>query len=312
MSLIATLCTDYRLPRANVKRVLESIYGVHLSVGEISELLHAVAERGKETVAKILQEIRTAPFVHGDETGFREDGINGYVWCFSTPNARYFYRDKSRGAQVAKGILMGEWGDADGGIRKEECVPFTGVIICDFYSAYSWYTGPIQRCWAHLCRDLKDLKIKNIDDVSVQAWVGAVFKVYKLATKVAERGYPEAKRQEWRHRLTGELLAIAKPYLQDKESPQHELAARIDRFQAELFIFVQYPGVPSENNPAERALRPTVIARKISGGTRSEKGSKTMSALRTLFGTWLLRGHDTLQACIELLVGPHITSVATT
>ena len=141
-------------------------------------------------------------------------------------------------------------------------------------------------------------------------WVGSVFRVYERAKQVAACDYPEQKRREWRRRLEAGLRGIARPYLQEKSTPQHGLANRIERFQSELFVFVQYPAVPSGNNPAERALRPTVIARKISGGTRSAKGSTTMAALRTLFGTWALRGRDTLQACLELLTVPHAALAA--
>lgn len=310
MSMVAALCTDYRLPRENVQRLLASVYRVHLSVGEISEILHTVASLGQGEVAAILEEVRSAPFVHADETGFREDGINGYVWSFSTPTSRYFHRDPSRGAHVPKGILLGEWRQEDGGIRQEKCEPFTGVLICDFFSSYSWYEGPIQRCWDHLCRELKDLREKHGDDAPVVAWVKSVFKVYERAKQVAEGSYSQQQRRDWRRRLVAEIRAIARPYLLDESAPQHVLAARIERFQAELFVFVQYAGVPSGNNPAERALRPTVIARKISGGTRSAKGSATMSTLRTLFGTLTLRGVDTLQGCIALLMGTPLAAPA--
>ena len=315
MSLIAALCTDYRVPKESVQRFLQSLYGVHLSVGEIINVLHAVADRGKGEVAAILGKIRRAPFVHADETGLREDGVNGYVWSFSTPTERYFYRDKSRAAQVAKGVLLGEWPDPDkeGAVRKEECEPFTGVLVCDFYSAYTWYEGPRQRCWDHLSRELKDLREKHAEDPAVVDWVGRVFTVYDRAKQVAARDLPEAVRRQWRRKLEADLLAIAKPYLQDESLPQNALAGRIDRFQSELFVFVQYPGVPPGNNAAERALRPTVIARKISGGTRSSKGSETLAALRTLFGTWALNGKDTVLACIELLTGTRqIASLAPT
>ena len=303
MSLVSALCTDYRVPREGVQRLLKSVYQVHLSVGEITGILHSVANRGRTIVERILEEIRRGLFVHADETGWREDGINGYLWSFSNPSARYFYRDQSRGGKIARGILLGQWEQEDGTIRQEECDPFTGVLICDFYSGYTWYDGPIQRCWDHFCRELKDLKEKNAEDPSVAPWVDSVFRIYERAKAAAACGYPEQKRRDCRRFFEGALRTIAKPYLKNEAAPQHTLAERIERFQSELFVFVQFPGVPSGNNPAERALRPTVIARKISGGTRSAKGSRTMSTLRTLFGTWALNGLDTLQACISLLTG---------
>jgi hypothetical protein len=64
----------------------------------------------------------------------------------------------------------------------------------------------------------------------------------------------------------------------------------MNNFMDELFTFVEYPGCPSENNAAERAIRPAVIARKVSGGTRSERGSRTKSILMSVFGTEVVPG----------------------
>ena len=63
---------------------------------------------------------------------------------------------------------------------------------------------------------------------------------------------------------------------------------------------------PSDNNPGERSLRPLVISRKISGGTRSEQGTETKMALVSLFGTWRAQGLNPLLACRELLVSPQV------
>lgn len=303
MSLIATLCTEHRLPRASTQRLLRSVYRVHLSVGEISEILHTVAGLGQEQVEAIRREVREAPYVHADETGWREDGVNGYLWGFCTPRVRLFHRAGSRSGAVARGILLGKWEQEDGGIYEEECEPFRGWLVCDCYSGYSWYEQ-LQRCWDHLCRKLKELKAKYADNPLVVEWVGRVVELYEQAKKVSRAGLAEAERVRWRRRFDAALLALTKPYVDVEGAPQREVAVHISRFQSEWFAFVQHPGVPSGNNAAERALRPTVIARKVSGGTRSPKGSKTMCALRTLFGTWALNGRDTLQACFELLTTP--------
>ena len=71
----------------------------------------------------------------------------------------------------------------------------------------------------------------------------------------------------------------------------------------ELFVFVEYPEVPADNNLAERSLRPAVTARKVSGGTRSDKGSETKMGLLSLMGTWTVQNRALLSACRELLLG---------
>lgn len=287
MSLIATLAIAKRMPQRSIQKLLESLYGVHISLGEISEILHKVAEFAKKKVQWILRRIRGSRHVHGDETGWREDGINGYLWSFSTPELRYFHFERSRAGAVAKKILG---------------LCFGGVLICDFYGGYNWYNGPIQRCWVHFLRDLNKLLDAHPDNEHVGDWVESIRAVYRFAKKISRRGFAENMRVKYRGQLEAKLLAIAQPYVKNKLAPQRVLAERIEKHLGELFTFVQYPECPSGNNPAERAIRPAVIARKVSGGTRSEKGSDTRTTLMSIFGTWTVQGKDLLKACNEMIV----------
>ena len=84
------------------------------------------------------------------------------------------------------------------------------------------------------------------------------------------------------------------------------LAGRLRRYEGELFTFVTEPGVPPDNNAAERSLRHLVTQRKISGGTRSPEGTATLMVASTLFGTWQAQGRDPLQACRDLLTRPQL------
>ena len=287
MSLIATLVIAKRMPQKMVQRLLRGLFGVHISAGEITEVLHKVAEFAKATVQRILRRIRGSPHLHGDETGWREDGINGYLWSLSTDELRYFHFDRSRAGAVAKRLVG---------------LCFGGVLVCDFYGGYNFHDGPIQRCWVHLLRDLKKLVEAHPGNASVREWVEAIKSLYKIAKKIARRGFVEDVRTRLRGELESRLISIAEPYLRQETAPQRVLAERIEKHLGELFTFVQYPGCPSGNNAAERAIRPAVIARKISGGTRSANGSKTRTTLMSLFGTWALQGKDPLAACIQMIV----------
>jgi hypothetical protein len=91
---------------------------------------------------------------------------------------------------------------------------------------------------------------------------------------------------------------------QPADAPQATLCARIERYRTDLFTFVADPAVPPTNNAAERALRPLVIARKISGGTRSKHGSRTRMVLQSLVATWELRGLDPMTEFVRLLAAP--------
>lgn len=287
MSLVTTLSVASRIPQRIIQEMMHGLYGVHISVGEISEIPVRVAACGEGEADRLLEEIRGSPVVNGDETGWREDGVNGYLWSFSTPSARYFRRDQSRGSKVAEDILTQK---------------FEGVLVSDFYSGYNWYAGPKQRCWVHYKRDLKELREKYASDPGVTRWVDSILSVYKAAKKASKREYSEKERHQIAGLFEDKLLSLAEPYLKKKEASQNTLAKRIEQFNGEMFTFVRHPGVPSGNNAAERAIRPAVTARKISGGTRSKKGSETKSVLMTLFGTWVLRKLAPLDACAKMLI----------
>lgn len=118
-------------------------------------------------------------------------------------------------------------------------------------------------------------------------WRHQVLEIPKVAVEVTDHLFLE--------RYCG---VCCKRYTPD---PSVVLAERMSGFIGELFTFVADPRVPSENNAAERAVRPAVVARKISGGSRSARGSKTCSILRTLFETWALQGRNTIDACREMI-----------
>lgn len=286
MSLAAHLKTVCRVPVGMIRRLLYTLWGLKISSGEIVEILHDVAEIGESEYERLLSRVRGSPVVHGDETGWREDGVNGYIWSFSTPRVRYYTYRQSRGSIVAREVLSDE---------------FAGTLVTDFYAAYNFYEGPKQRCWVHLARDLKGLEEKNPDLPEVASWVAEVMDVYHRAKDTTVKEYAPLERSRLKVDFETELLGLCKPYVGDKSASQRVLSERMTNFISELFVFVADPQVPSENNAAERAIRPAVVARKISGGTRSERGSKTSSILRSLFETWNLEGANTVDACREML-----------
>ena len=287
MCLIAHLKTVCLVPIAKIRTLLYTLFGVKISKGEIAELLSAVSGIGESEYDKLRDQIRGSPFVHGDETGWRENGRNGYLWSFSTPRVRYFTYDHSRGGRVVTEVLSDE---------------YMGTVVADFYAGYNAHGGLKQRCWVHFDRDLDALEAKNPDDASVVFWVDWVLDVYYRAKETVERDYTDKERSVLRKEFEEQILVLAEPYLTLKDAPQHTLAKRINNFVDELFTFVEYPDVPSENNAAERAIRPAVIARKVSGGTRSARGSKTNSVLMSLFGTWTAQCLNTYDACRQMIV----------
>lgn len=284
MSLISTLSVAKRMPQRMIQKLLAGLYDLHISIGEINEVLHRVSQWAKPTVLEILRKIRGSPDVNADETGWREDGINGYLWSVSTGAERFYYFHRRRAGRIIRHILGGK---------------FDGVLGCDFYAGYDWYLGPKQRCCVHLFR-LIDKAVQA--HPSVKAWADKLHDIYKAAKKAARRNVDSATRVILREALQEKLLAIAEPYAKDKGALQHKPAKLICRYLPELFTFVEHPNAASSNNAAERAIRPAVISRKISGGTRSAKGSQTKTRLMSVFATWALQGRDSIEACTDMII----------
>ena len=267
ISLMVTLREEGRLPLRTIQWYLQTVQQLHLSVGSIAQAIHGTAKQGQLAVAEVLERIRASPVVHADETGWRQDGANGYVWTFSTPTGRYFLR-RGRHKEVVDEVL-------------DES--FSGVLVSDFYAAYHHYPGLKQRCWAHLLRDIHDLKALYPQDPKLARWAVAIHKIHAEAKAFIHPG--ARQRRLAQRRLERKLLARCRPYHDDPLAVQRKLCRRVERFIKELFVFVAEPAMPPDNNAAERSLRHLVISRKISGGTRSERGTKSKMTLASLFGT---------------------------
>lgn len=307
-SLVSYLRITLRLPIRQIQSYLETIHRLKVSIGEIVYLLDQVRETTKAVVEGLRDAARKSKVLHADETSWREDGQNGYIWSFSTPGQpdgsggskdaiRYYERDQSRGQSVVRRVLGNQ---------------FKGVLVSDFYVGYNDYECRKQRCWGHLLRDLHDLKEAHKgeqhqveEDLETVRWTQAVRALYDEAQAfVTAEPTPSQEAREAKYVSLVErvhALGLEHARAQDKEHPTHALCKRLLLHEDELFQFVLVEGLSANNNLAERSIRPLVVIRKISGGSRSDSGSKTTMALASLLETWRVRGLNPFTECLKLL-----------
>jgi len=291
-ALVAYLRSVGRLPVRGIASLLSALCRLKVSVGAVNQMLSTVAICGQSALGRLQESMRHSPFVHGDETGWRENGKNGYLWSFSTPDVALFTYPKTRAGHVVTDVLG---------------LDYAGIVVSDFYGGYNTHLGLHQRCWVHLLRDVHTLTVK-FPLPGVQEWAKQLRSLYDRAKAFS---HPAKKvRAKARVRFQEAVVMLASPCLATSLS-QTTLCKRLLQFESELFTFVEYPDVPSENNAAERVIRSRVIARKISGGTCSPVGSQTMTVLSSLFATWQLRGEESLSACQEMLREAQPQPVAT-
>ncbi|MFV0427616.1 MAG: IS66 family transposase [Beutenbergiaceae bacterium] len=285
-SLVTYLHEVGRMPFRTVQDTIRTLTGLAVSVGAMVAAGARVAARAAPVVETFVTQLQQSPVVHLDETGWREAGQNGYTWTASTPDTRIF-----RYGTRQKGMVEAILGDQ-----------FGGVVVSDFYGAYTHDDRVHQYCWAHLWRDLEDLVQQHPRDPAVAGWVTSVGGIYQRASEGAR-----TDRERWavRRACQDDLRQVCTPWAA-VEVPQRKLAARMLKHLESLFTFVTQAGVPPTNNAAERSLRHLVIARKISGGTRSARGTATRMTLQSLLGTWKLRAINPYIATVDLLASPEL------
>lgn len=250
-----------RLPLSKIQESLVDLHSFNISEGEISEKLQEAEKLFGKDYEAIKEVVKQAKVVYADETGWRMDGDNFWLWVFKTDNGTIRYViDESRGRGVAERAL-GEKSDR--------------VIVSDGYAAYSKLAGENQQCWVHLLRVAKGASFQLYNDlVEVYRDLGT-----ELAKKVSER-YPP-----W---FESRLKKIVVKKYQDKQA--EKVQKRLNRHLKNLLICLKHENVLPENNTAERAIRPQVVMRKIFGGSRSTKGANAHAVNNSVLDT--LRGQN--------------------
>jgi hypothetical protein len=230
----------------------------------------------KPVVPHLIQLYRRAPVRHADETSWRTDGRSGYAWLFSTPDMSLFLFRQTRSASVPREVF---------GIQ-----PLSGVLVVDRYNGYNKVPCKLQYCYAHLMREVEDLAKEFPDHAEVSVFTATLIPL--LAEAMHLRGQLIAD-PDYYHRAAALKKAIASV---SKQPAQHLGIRRIqDIFRdhaKRLYHWVKDRAVPPDNNRAERELRPTVIARKVSFGSQSEAGAQTREILMSLLQTLKKRHRD--------------------
>jgi len=229
--------------------------------------------------------MRASPHVHVDETGWRIDGRNFWLWAFTDPTFTLYHIDESRGGKVPLKLL----GEA-----------FDGTIIADFYSAYDRLGGNKQRCLTHLLREVKELSEADTSFANsplsrkLSRWCKEALRLKKQWDELDDAQY-EMKAS----RLEDRLDEIAR--LEPDHPDAKRLCQRVRRYRDELTRFLWDEKLEGTNNAAERALRPAVVMRKITGGNRSEAGAAAWAKLASLIRTADQRGLGVYDATQKLI-----------
>jgi transposase len=270
-----------RLPHRKIQDAMKRLFGLKISPATIFDLTRRAADAVRSEYDAILNTIRGAPILYVDETSIRVQGERHWIWTFSTPSESFFVIRKSRGTKVLVEVLT----------RR-----FKGIIVCDGWKPYTRFTNRIQRCWAHLLRESKDIAEKFKEAIPLH---NAIKELYEILTEALENDPPpKVRKRLWQ--LAREALKhwTLKEYSIEKV---RKLIRKINNGLDYWFTFIINPGVEPTNNRAERALRPHVVLRKILGTLRNDKGTSIHERIMTTLATWGQKGLNSLQMLTEKL-----------
>ena len=228
-----------------------------------------------------MERIRIAEFVHADETSMKVNGKNCWIWVFASGKDVLIVVADSRGKKV---------------IEKTLGKNFKGIIICDGWKPYSSFTKRIQRCWAHILREVDELDEIYDEAKPFSQKLHSIFDDCKL---LLEADPPPDKRKQIKKAMEARMRqAVSREWKNDK---MRKFAGKVMNGFDFWFTFVLHPYVEPTNNIAENALRESVVQRKIIGTLRNEKGMFMHETAMSVIPTWENMGLNPHEELMKLL-----------
>jgi transposase len=291
---VVTLAVRNRVSRRDTTELADELFGVEISTGSVDGIVHRAGEALAAPHTRLEQELKSAPVVNIDETGWKTAGGNRTLWGALSGRAAVFRIAAGRHGFEAR-TLLGE--------------RFAGIVCSDRWRGYD-YLDPSQRqlCWAHLLRDFT----ANSEGIGEQQQSGSdglriardLFAAWDSYRADGDRARLQAQIAPLQEKLRALLEHGARKSTRTK---YHRVFANslLKRWPA-LWTFTHTDGVEPTNNHAERGLRGVVIYRKLSLGSQSEQGERTIERLLSASVTCRLQKRslfayltDTLTASIR-------------
>jgi predicted RecB family nuclease len=264
---------DLQIPQITVAQCLKQIFNFNLGRSGVNRLKVRATQLYKNTYEAILNDIVNGQLIHADETKISIEGKYAYVWVLTNlEEVAYFYTETREG-EVVQSLLR----------------EFKGVLVSDFYTAYDSINCPQQKCLIHLMRDLNDDLLKQPFNEEFKELVREFATLLKPMIETVDRfglkGHFLRKHKVFVERFYNRLF---------KRDYQNDITVkykkRFEKNRDKLFTFLDYDGVPWNNNNAEHAIKAFARLRRVIGGTSSDKGIHDYLVLLSICETCKYKG----------------------
>jgi transposase len=264
---VVTVSVRNRVSRRDASELVRELYGAELSTGSVDAIVRRAGDALEGAYAHLHERLKQAPAVNIDETGWRTAGERRTLWGALTPRSAVFRIAADRHEREARALL----GD-----------DFAGIACSDRWWAYDYLDADRrQLCWSHLIRDFTAhseglAAQKDFGQAGLEI-AGRVFAAWDEYRQAGDRARLLKRIGPLKEELR---LLLEQAARKSTKTKRHRLFAKhlLKRWPA-LWTFTTVAGVEPTNNHAERGLRGAVIHRKLSLGSQSEHGERTIERL---------------------------------
>ena len=263
------------VPVRKLPAILREFTGIEVTQ---SALTQDALKKSEGAVGNAYQQLRagvaTAPVVYTDDTGWRIHGETAHLMTFDTDQATVFQiRRRHRNEEV------------------RELIPadYAGVMVTDrgkSYDAEELLGVKQQKCLDHLKENINEvlehkagrarsfgLKLKSILREARQLWRD-------------QRAGKAGKFQAEAERFEAELTTHLRPRILKDEDNQRLLdGIGLQHDRGRVLRFLHDPAIEPTNNRGERSLRGAVIVRKLSHGSKNERGAEAFAGFSSVIQT---------------------------
>ena len=292
-SLVGWLGYGGNLSWGKQRYLVETILGIPLSQGSLAKMHQWFCESLYPSYEQWWRQIQQPGVRCVDETSYRLNGVNYWLWVATSKEVCVLFLAPTRGSREVK-ALLGE--------------DFSGILSSDCWAGYSPQAARAkQKCLAHVGRELKAMEKSRFE--SNREFAAKVLQVLKDARQIKRDNQAEElsleEMQQQRPIVETKLAKILdNPPKEGWASDAQKLSNRFRRHWEEWFTFLSEPEVKADNNDAERALRPVVVHRKVSGGARSHWGGQLVAMMYSFLETMRLQGKNAVEELCKVLAEP--------
>jgi len=243
-----------------------------------------LAGKARPTFEAMVLAVRHAAVAYADETGWKIGGLPAWLWAFVTERITVYVIRRSRGFDVIEEILTAEF---KGVLGRDGWAPYRKLLECAH-----------QTCLGHLlvrCHGMLEVAVAGAAryPLAVRSVLKDALSLRDRREEMSAHGFAVAR---------GRIEARADRLLESRltHEPNARLQKHLARERDALLTFLRRPEVEATNWPGEHAMRPAVVNRKTSGGSRSDAGADAQGILTSVFRTARQQGREPVSLMVKL------------